>query len=163
MQILFALLTIAFLIALGFLARKLNILSAEHTKGISSFVYYFALPALFFSKISRIDLYDFNQNVAIVLGSLLPIAVIVTVLLVLYVSRLIAKDTFVLLCLSVVFGSNVFFGVTFFEALFENKGLEFAILTSSFLGPIGIISSIFLFEFATNKSKSARIYYSSFH
>lgn len=154
MQILFALLTIAFLITLGFLARKLNILSKEHTKGISSFVYYFALPALFFSKIARMNLSDFNQNLTIVIGSLLPIAVIVSVLLVFYIFKFIKKDTFVLLSLSVVFGSNVFFGVTFFEALFENRGLEFAILTSSFLGPIGIISSILLFEFATNKSQN---------
>lgn len=154
MQILFALLTLAILISLGFLARRLNILSKEHTKGLSAFVYYFALPALFFSKIAQMDLRNFDQNVAIFIGSLLPTIAIITILSGGYVFKLIKKDTFVLLCLSVVFGSHVFFGVTFFEALFENRGLEFAILTSSFLGPVGIISSIFLFEFATNKSKS---------
>lgn len=157
MQILFALLTIAFLITLGFLARQLNILSREHTKGISSFVYYFALPALFFAKIAKMNLWDFDQDLMILVGSLLPIAAIVTVLLFAYLVKIIKKDTFVLLCLSVVFGSHVFFGITFFEALFGNKGLNFAILTSSFLGPIGIISSIFLFEFATNKSQSIKI------
>lgn len=154
MQILYSLLSIANLIALGFLARKLNILSKEHTKGISSFVYYFALPALFFAKIANMDLSDFNQNFIIILGSLLPIATIITFLLIFYVFKLIKKDTFVLLCLSIVFGSNVFFGVAFFESSFGNSGLEFAILTSSFLGPIGIILSTLLFEFATNKSQS---------
>ena len=80
MQILFALLTLAILISLGFLARRLNILSKEHTKGLSAFVYYFALPALFFSKIAQMDLRNFDQNVAIFIGSLLPTIAIVTIL-----------------------------------------------------------------------------------
>ena len=158
MQVLFSLFTIAILIALGFLARKLSILSEEHTKGISSFVYYFALPALFFTKIANMNLWDFHEDFIIIIGSLLPIAVIITCLLIFYVLNLIKKDTFVLLCLSIVFGSNVFFGITFFEASFGNDGLEFAVLTSSFLGPIGIILSIFLFEFATNKAHSGALF-----
>lgn len=153
MQVLFSLLTIAILISLGFLARKLGILSREHTKGISSLVYYFALPALFFVKIAQMNLWDFNQNFLIIIASLLPIAVITFFLIFLYVIKLIQKDTFVLLCLSIVFGSHVFFGIAFFEATFGKSGLDFAVLTSSFLGPIGVVLSIFLFEFSTNKSK----------
>jgi len=158
MHVLFSLFTIAILIALGFLARKLSILSEEHTKGISSFVYYFALPALFFTKIANMNLWDFHEDFIIIIGSLLPIAVIITFLLLFYVLNLIKKDVFVLLCLSIVFGSNVFFGITFFEASYGNDGLEFAVLTSSFLGPIGIILSIFLFEFATNKAHSGTFF-----
>ena len=157
MQVLFSLLTIAILISLGFLARKLKILTQEHTKGISSFVYYFALPALFFAKIANINLWSFNKNLQIVIVSLLPIMAITSVLLFFYIIRLIKKDTFVLLCLSIVFGSHVFFGIAFFESSFGSSGLEFAILTSSYLGPIGIILSIFLFEFATDKSQSVKI------
>jgi malonate transporter len=153
MPVLFSLLTIAILVALGFLARKLDILSQEHTKGISSFVYYFALPALFFAKIANMNLWDFNQNLVIIFASLLPILVITFLLLILYVLKVINKDTFVMLCLSIVFGSHVFFGIAFFEASFGKSGLDFAILTSSFLGPIGVVLSIFLFEFATNKSQ----------
>ncbi len=153
MQVLFSLLTIAILISLGFLARKLRILSREHTKGISSLVYYFALPALFFVKIAQMNLWDFNQNFLIIIASLLPIALITSFLIILYIFKLIHKDTFVLLSLSIVFGSHVFFGIAFFEATFGKSGLDFAILTSSFLGPIGVVLSIFLFEFATNKSK----------
>lgn len=156
MQVLFSLLTIAILISLGFLARKLNILSQDHTKGISAFVYYFALPSLFFAKIANMDLWGFTKNFQLIAGALLPTIVITSILLVLYVIKIINKDTFVLLCLSIVFGSHVFFGIAFFESSFGDSGLEFAILTSSFLGPIGIILSIFLFEFATNKSQSGR-------
>ncbi|MFW2365787.1 MAG: AEC family transporter [Desulforhopalus sp.] len=156
MQVLFSLLTIAILISLGFLARKLSILSKEHTKGLSSFVYYFALPALFFVKIANLDLWDFNKSFLVIFASLLPTLIITAFLFIIYVFKLIRKDTFVLLCLSIVFGSHVFFGIAFFEASFGNSGLDFAILTSSYLGPIGIISSIFLFEFASNKSESGK-------
>ena len=156
MQVLFSLLTIAILTSLGFLARKVNVLSEEHTKGISSFVYYFALPALFFAKIANMDLWDFNKNFQIIIGSLLPTIIITSLLFIIYIFKLITKDTFVLLCLSIVCGSHVFFGIAFFESSFGDSGLEFAILTSSYLGPIGIILSIFLFEFAVNKSQSGK-------
>lgn len=155
MQVLFSLLTIAILIALGFLARKREILSQEHTRGISSFVYYFALPALFFVKLSNMNLREFNDY-QILVGSLLPIFSIVTLLYLAYIFKLINKDNFILLCLSIVFGSHVFFGIAFFESSFGAKGLEFAILTSSYLGPIGIVLSVLLFEFATNKSQRAK-------
>ncbi len=121
-------------------------------------VYYFALPALFFTKIANMDLSDISKDFIIFTGSLLPIATIIVFLLVFYVFKLIKKDTFILLCLSIVFGSNVFFGIAFFESSFGNEGLQFAILTSSFLGPIGMILSIILFEFATNKSRSGEFF-----
>ena len=155
MQVLFSLLTIAIIISLGFLARKREILSQEHTKGISSFVYYFALPALFFVKLSTMNLEEFNDY-QILLGSLLPILIIVALLFLAYILNLVNKDNFVLLCLSIVFGSHVFFGIAFFESSFGAKGLEFAILTSSYLGPIGIILTILLLEYATNKSQSTK-------
>ena len=156
MQVLFSLLTIAILISLGFLSRKLSILSKEHTKGLSSFVYYFALPALFFVQIANLDLWDFNKSFIVIFASLFPTLIITVFLFIIYLFKLIRKDTFVLLCLSIIFGSHVFFGIAFFEASFGNSGLDFAILTSSYLGPIGIISSIFLFVFATNKSESGK-------
>lgn len=104
------------------------------------------------------DLSDFNDNFIIIVGSLLPIATIISCLLIVYVFKLIKKDTFILLCLSIVFGSNVFFGIAFFESSFGNDGLDFAILTSSFLGPIGIILSIIIFEFATNTSRRGELF-----
>jgi len=158
MQVLISLLTIFILITLGFLSRKLNILSREHTKGISSFVYYFALPALFFVKIANMNLFDFQKNFVIIVASLLPIVVILIFLFILYLLKILKKDNFLLLCLSIVFGSHVFFGIAFFETSFGSDGLDFAILTSSFLGPIGIILTISIFEFATNKSAESKYY-----
>lgn len=150
MEILFALLVLALVIILGVLSRYFNIITKDQTKGLSSFVYYFALPALFFVEIAKMDLGNIDYN--IFLGSLLPIFVIVFFLFILKFLNLIKKDTFVLLSLSIVFASQAFFGIPFFDALFGERGLAFAITTSTFLGPVGIVASILLFEYATKKS-----------
>ncbi|MFH0833869.1 MAG: AEC family transporter [Patescibacteria group bacterium] len=147
MAIFFALGTLALVIFFGWLARRLQILNAEHTRGLSNYIYYFALPALFFAKIAETDLASIDPK--IVLGSLAPIFALLAFLLILRVMRILSKNTFALLALAIVFGSNAFFGVTFFEALAGDAGLNFAIISSSILGPVGILLTIYLFEYAT--------------
>ncbi len=151
MEILFALGVVAVVVFLGFLARKLEVISTEHTVGMSSFIYYFALPALFFPKLARMDLTSLDSG--IVWGSLLPIFILFSFLLILKITCILSKESFVLLALSVVFGSNAFFGITFFEALKGEPGLDFAVVSASILGPVGIILTIYLFEYATNRGE----------
>lgn len=154
MQILTALLVLVPIVVAGSLSRKLNILSNEHLKGLSSFVYYFALPALFLEKIANLDLTTINPN--IILGGVLPILITIALLFFLKLLKIISKKWFVLLSLSVVFGSHAFFGVAFFDALLGKKGLDFMIISSSILGPVGIILSLILFEYATQKKHSLK-------
>lgn len=151
MEIFFALGVIAIVAFLGWLSRRLNILSKENTRGMSSYIYYFALPALFFPKIAQMDLANLNGE--IVLGSLLPIFSILIFLLFLKITRIISKHTFILLALATSFGSNAFFGITFFETLAGADGLDFAILTSSILGPVGIFITIYIFEYASSRGE----------
>ncbi len=151
MEIFFALGVLTVVVLLGVLARKLKVISPEHTRGMSSYIYHFALPALFFPKIAEMDL--FRLDSAIVWGSLLPIFALLGFLILIKVAKLISKETFVLLALSIVFGSNAFFGITFFEALQGDAGLDFAIISSSILGPIGILLAIYIFEYATNHGR----------
>lgn len=154
MEIILALAVIAPVIFLGWLSRKTDILTTEHSRGLSQYVYYFALPALFLVKVSSINIPDLDPT--IVTGSVLPIFLLVFVLLFLHLMKVIHKDIFILLTLSVIFGSNAFFGVAFFEALRGEAGLNFGIITSSLLGPIEIIGSILLFEYATKKEKGLK-------
>lgn len=151
MPIFFALGTLALVIFFGWLARRLEILSSEHTRGMSSYIYYFALPALFFSKIADTDLTTIDPK--IVLGSVAPIFVLIVILLLLRVIRVLSKENFVLLALSIVFGSNAFFGVTFFQALAGDAGLSFSVISSAILGPVGIFLTIYLFEYATARGR----------
>lgn len=152
MEILKSLFSILVLVLLGILSRKVNIFDRDHIKIISSFVYYFALPSLFFSSLAKTDIFSLDYE--ILLGSVLPIFLVLLILFVLKVLHLLSKDNFILLSLSICFGSNAFFGVAFFETLYGGKWLPLALVTASLLGVTGIILSLLLFEYANKKGKS---------
>lgn len=151
MEILESLVVILIVALLGMLSRKTGIFSAEHIKTISSFVYYFALPSLFFVSLCNTDLSAIDYQVAV--GSLLPIAILLIVLFVLKLFKLISKDSFVLLSLSISFGSYAFFGVAFFETLYGGKWLPLTIVMSSILGLAGILFALVFFEYANKKER----------
>ena len=146
MEVLTSLFTILIIVLLGVLSRKINLFKAEHAKTISSFVYYFGLPALFFTKISNLDLLSLDPE--FVLGSLLPTLLLLALLLLLYKIKILNKDTFILLGLSISLGSYAFFGIAFFETFLDGKWLDFSILAASLLGVVGIIATLSLLEFA---------------
>lgn len=152
MPILFTLGTLALVIFLGWFARHLKILSSAHTRGMSSYIYYFALPALFFEQITRTDLTTIDSK--IIIGSIAPILALVALLLLLHLVKILSKENFVLLALAIVFGSNAFFGITFFQAFAGAVGLKFAVISSSVLGPVGIALTIYIFEYATSHGKA---------
>ncbi|MGB2895253.1 MAG: AEC family transporter [Anaerolineales bacterium] len=151
MEILESLIVILIVALLGMLSRKTRIFSSGHIKIISSFVYYFALPSLFFVSISNTDLLTVDYQVAV--GSLLPIAVVLFALYVLKISKVVSKDDFILLSLSICFGSYAFFGVAFFETLYGGKWLPLAIVMASVLGFTGIVYALIFFEYANKKEK----------
>ena len=62
MEVIISLFTILFIVGLGILSRRMGIFKAEHAKTLSSFVYYFGLPALFFIKLSNLDLFSLNRH-----------------------------------------------------------------------------------------------------
>jgi len=150
-EILESLVVILIVALLGMLSRKTSIFSAKHIKTISSFVYYFALPSLFFVSLSNTDLSAIDYQVAV--GSLLPIVILLIVLYVLKLLKIISKDSFVLLSLSISFGSYAFFGVAFFETLYGGKWLPLTIVMSSILGLAGILFALVFFEYANKKER----------
>ena len=153
MEVLSSLFTILIIVLLGLLSRKVGIFKAEHAKTLSSFVYYFGLPTLFYVKLSHLDLSTLNINM--VLGTLLPTTFVLLVLLCLKWVNLIKKDTYILLSLSISFGSYAFFGVAFFETFQDGKWLETSIIAASLLGVLGIITTLSLLEYAY-KQKQGR-------
>jgi predicted permease len=118
-------------------------------------VYYFGLPTLFFVKISNLDL--FSLDLHLVLGTLLPTVLLLVLLLGLKAIKLINKDTYVLLSLSISFGSYAFFGVAFFETFQDGKWLEISILAASLLGVMGIITTLLLLEYANRQEQGRSI------
>jgi predicted permease len=155
-EILESLVVILIVALLGMLSRKSRIFSAEQIKTISSFVYYFALPSLFFVSLSKTDLLALDYQVAV--GSLLPIAIVLLALYMLKILKVVSKDNFILLSLSISFGSYAFFGVAFFETLYGGKWLPLAIVMGSVLGFTGIIFALIYFEYANKKERGLRFF-----
>jgi predicted permease len=151
MEVLTSLFTILVIVLLGVLSRRLGVFKEEHAKTISSYVYYFGLPALFFTKISNLDLLALDP--LFVLGILLPTIVLLVLLLILFWVKILNKDTYILLSLSISFGSYAFFGVAFFETFLDGRWLDHAILAASLLGVLGIITTLSLLEFANSKEQ----------
>ena len=152
MEVLSSLFTILVIILLGIFSRMMGVFKAEHAKIISSYVYYFGLPALFFTKIANLDLKSLNPQ--FVMGSLLPTVILLVILLALFKLKILKKDTFVLLSLSISFGSYAFYGVAFFETFLDGKWMDLSILAASLLGMLGIVTTLSLLEFANQKKKS---------
>jgi len=149
MQIFNTLFLLIFIISLGFIGRLVKIFNSEAKKVLSSYIYYFALPILFFTKISQINILTIDPKIFFVI--LCPIIIILLVLAVLKLFNLISKNLFVISGVTISFGSYAFFGVAFFESMFGESGLNFIIINASLLGIIGIIFSIIFFEYAVNK------------
>jgi predicted permease len=131
----------------GWLSRRFDILSSKDTSVFGSFVYRFALPALFFAEIARIDFGAIG--ISPILISHAPLVIIAIALVALKVSGILSKDLFVLIGLTVFFGSNAFFGVPFFESLYGQWGMDMAVTTGSILSIFGIFMCISLLEYAT--------------
>ncbi len=146
MEILQSLLVLILLMGLGVLSRYSGIFKKDDVKVISSFVYYFSLPALFLVKISQIDF--FQLDAVLLWGSVVPILLVWLLLIVGYLTHFLKRDTFILLSLSVVMGSNAFFGLAFFEFFQNGYHYENAIITASLLGALGIFLSLLMFEFS---------------
>ncbi len=160
MEVLTSLFTILIVVLLGLISRKTGIFKAEHAKTLSSFVYYFGLPTLFFTKLSALDIS--SLDIQLLLGTLLPTVILLTALLLLKGIKLITKDTYILLSLSISFGSYAFFGVAFFETFQNGKWLELSILSASLLGVLGIITTLLLLEYASKKEQGRNILFKIF-
>lgn len=117
------------LMGLGFLSRNIGILKAGDERILSAYVYYFALPALFFVNLAETT---FNEeNVRFVVAGVTPTLIVVAVYLILYCTIRFSKDTLYLLILSTVFGSLAFFGIPFVMFAFPGEGEALATLVTS--------------------------------
>ena len=147
MGILTSLLVLIGIMGLGAASRLADILDRDVKKSFASFLYHFALPALFIRNLSTLDFSSLDPRILIAFT--LPVVLILSLLLVLRAVHVISKDIFIILAVIGVFGSNTFFGIPFYETLFGKEGLSFFILPAAVLGTIGIVTVSILFEYAT--------------
>jgi len=139
------------LLSLGLVAgcgagmRRLKLLGDGAGQTISVVAYYVALPALFFTRLSRMDLATVPLQA--LAGSFAPMGLAMVLPALLLALKRIGRETFVLWSAVVLFGSNAFFGLAFFESLYGGAWMEIPVLTASLLGTAGVLLTSLLFEF----------------
>lgn len=136
---------ILFLIGIGFLSRKLGLLKSGDERVLSAYVYYFALPALFF-----VDLAETNfvgDTLSFVYAGIIPILVVVAIYILLHFIFGFSKNTLYLLILSTVFGSLAFFGIPFITFAFGSEQSEhLGTLAAASIGIVAIAITILVLE-----------------
>ena len=136
---------ILFLIGIGFLSRKFGILKLGDERVLSAYVYYFALPALFFVDLAETSFVA--ETLSFVFAGIIPIFVVVAIYVLLYVLFRFSKNTIYLLTLSTIFGSLAFFGIPFVTFAFPSEQTEhLATLAAATIGIAAIAVSITILE-----------------
>jgi predicted permease len=133
------------LIGAGFFARKIGILKSGDERVLSSYVYYFALPALFLVNLHEIALT--GSTLKFMSAGIIPIFFAVAIFVA--ISRIFrfSRDTLYLLIVSTVFGSVAFFGLPFITFAFPTtQGEHLAVLSVAVIGPIGVAISMTTLE-----------------
>jgi malonate transporter len=135
---------ILLLIGTGLLSRKLGILKSGDERILSAYVYYFALPALFFVNMTETDFTA--ETLRFMLAGIIPILVVLTIYVSLRLIFRLSKDIFYLLVLSTIFGSLAFFGIPFVTFAFPGTGEPVATLAAASISVVSVTTSITTLE-----------------
>jgi predicted permease len=138
-------LPIFLLIGLGFLARKAKLMKEGDERVLSAYVYFFALPSLFFINLTETR---FDRIIGTFVGAgILPIFITFLLLTLLFFLFRFSKDTYFLLVVGSVFGSHAFFGIPFVMFAFPTaEGERLATLSSGTISIFSVIISISILE-----------------
>lgn len=133
------------LIGLGFLARKANLMKQGDERALSSYVYFFALPSLFFINLAETR---FDRIIATFVGAgIIPVVVVFLLITLLFFIFGFSKETYFLLVIGSVFGSHAFFGIPFVMFAFPTpEGERLATLSSGTISIFSVIISISILE-----------------
>lgn len=138
---------ILLLMGAGLLSRKLRFLKSGDERVLSAYVYYFALPALFFVNMVETSFIE-EETLKFALAGVLPVLVVVAIYLLLYFTVRFARNTLYLLTLSTIFGSLAFFGIPFITFAFPSpmEGERLATLTAASISVVSVTTSITALE-----------------
>jgi predicted permease len=134
---------ILFLLGLGFLSRKIDVLKSGDERVFSAYVYYFALPALFIVDLAEISFTP--ENLHFVFAGLIPIYLVLTLYIVCYFIFKFSRNILYLLIVSTFFGSLTFFGIPFVMLAFP-EAVKLATLSAASISVIAVPLSITALE-----------------
>ena len=136
---------ILLLIGMGFLSRKMGVLKSGDQRVLSAYVYYFALPALFF--VNMVETNFVGETLRFMFAGVIPVFVVLTIYIFLYLIFRFSKNTLYLLILSTIFGSLAFFGIPFITFAFPTRqGEHLATLSAATIAIMSVTISITVLE-----------------
>lgn len=142
-----------FLIGLGFLSRQWKLLKEGDERVLSSFIYYFALPALFISNLSGSSIT--SGTLSFVMSALLPMIIILMLYLAAAAIFRIPGDVLSLMIICTFFGSVVFFGMPYIIFMFGTLEAEnLAALSAVPISVLGWFISVLTLELYSLKAET---------
>ena len=138
-------LPIFILIGMGLLSRKTGVLQSGDERVLSSYVYYFALPALLLINLAETTFT--RETLQFMLAGVIPVLIVIPFYWLIRIIWRFSKDTLYLLILSTIFGSTAFFGIPFVMFAFPtDQGEHLAILSVVSISPVSITIAITTLE-----------------
>ena len=138
-------LPIFILIGMGLFSRKTGVLQSGDERVLSSYVYYFALPALLFINLAETTFT--RETLQFMIAGIIPVLIVIPIYWIIRVIWKFSKDTLYLLILSTIFGSTAFFGIPFVMFAFPtDQGEHLAILSVVSISPLCITIAITTLE-----------------
>ena len=138
-------LPIFILMGMGLLSRKTGVLQSGDERVLSSYVYYFALPALLLINLAETTFT--RETLQFMLAGVIPVLIVIPFYWLIRVIWRFSKDTLYLLILSTIFGSTAFFGIPFVMFAFPtDQGEHLAILSVVSISPVSITIAITTLE-----------------
>lgn len=151
---------ILLLIALGYISRRYGFLKEGDERVLSSYIYYFALPSLFFINMYEVE---FSREILnYVFAAISPTIIALFLFITIFITGIVKdKKTLYLLIVTTVFGSLAFFGIPFVVFAFgtgeaERLAALFA-ASISFGSVITATTALELFKLDGQKSSKTRI------
>lgn len=136
---------IIILMGLGFFSRTIGVLKSGDERVLSSYVYYFALPALLLVNLAQTTFT--GETLRFMVAGIAPVIFALVFFWILSLIFHFSKDTFYLLILSTVFGSMALFGIPFIMLAFpEPRGEYLAILSVASISPASVTITITVLE-----------------
>ncbi|MBN1901391.1 AEC family transporter [Candidatus Sumerlaeota bacterium] len=129
----------------GFFSRMFKALHRGDERVLSSYIYYFALPALLLVNMAEIR---FNVRIMkFVLAAILPTLIIFSLVTIVHIVFHLSRKVYYLLVICSIFGSHSFFGLPFIMFAFATRESErLAVLSSSFIAIFAVSITITILE-----------------
>lgn len=143
--ILRSLVPIILLVVIGFFSRHFRVFDAGNEKVLASYVFFLALPALFFVNMSELSIT--REALSYMLATAVPPVAVTLFYAVLSLILRLKKEQFYFLVFSTVFGSYAFFGIPFMLFAFPGRiGEGVAVLSSASISVTGVFMTMLVLE-----------------